>query len=61
MVTGIVGDVNAVAIVIIGGKTEIVSEGDVLGDLRVLSIDPVRRVVTFSRAGKRFNVRMGGE
>ena len=60
-VTGIVGDTGAVAIIVIDGKTQIVSSGETVGDLRVLRIDPVRRVVTFSRAGKRFDVRMGGE
>lgn len=60
-VTGIVGDTGAVAIIVVDGKTQIVSTGETVGDLRVLRIDPVRRVVTFSRAGKRFDVRMGGE
>lgn len=60
-VTGIVGDTGAVAIIVVDGKTQIVSSGETVGDLRVLRIDPVRRVVTFSRAGKRFDVRMGGE
>lgn len=60
-VTGIVSDTGAVAIIVVDGKTQIVSIGETVGDLRVLRIDPVRRVVTFSRAGKRFDVRMGGE
>jgi hypothetical protein len=60
-VTGIVGNSHAVAIIVIGGKTEIVGAGDELGDLRVVRVDPNRRMVTFLRAGTRFNVRMGGE
>lgn len=60
-VTGIVGDGKAVAIVAIGGKTEIVAAGETIGDLRVIKIDSLRRVVTFSRAGKLFDVRMGGD
>lgn len=60
-VTGLVGNSGAVAIVVVDGKTVIVSSGDAVGDLRVLRIDVVRRAVTFSRAGRRFDVRMGGE
>jgi len=60
-VTGIVGDSNALAVIAMGGKTAIVGAGDALGELRVLRVDPVRRLVTFQRAGKRFDVRMGGE
>jgi len=52
---------GAVAIVIIGGKSEVVAAGDEIGDLRVVRVDPVRRLVTFTRAGRRFDVRMGGE
>lgn len=60
-VTGIVGNSHAVAVVVVGGKTEIVGPGDELGDLRVVRVDPTRRMVTFLRAGRRFDVRMGGE
>lgn len=60
-VTGLVGNSGAVAVVVVDGKTVIVSSGDAVGDLRVLRIDVVRRAVTFSRAGRRFDVRMGGE
>jgi len=52
---------GAVAIVVIGGKSEVVAAGDEIGDLRVVRVDPVRRLVTFLRAGRRFDVRMGGE
>ncbi|HEU5299791.1 MAG TPA: hypothetical protein VFW08_09880 [bacterium] len=60
-VTGIVGNSHAVAIIVVGGRTEIVGAGDELGDLRVVRVDPNRRLVTFLRAGTRFDVRMGGE
>lgn len=60
-ITGIVGNSHAVAILNIGGRTEIVAEGETIGDLKVLNIDSARRVVQFLRAGKRFEVRMGGE
>jgi len=60
-ITGIVGNSHAVAILNFGGRTEIVAEGETIGDLKVLNIDSVRRVVQFLRAGKRFEVRMGGE
>jgi hypothetical protein len=60
-VLGIVADTKAVAIIRVGSRTEIVGEGEVIGDLRVVKIDPVRRSVTFSRAGTRFDVQMGGE
>ena len=60
-VTGILGNTSAVAIINIGGRTEIVAEGESVGDLKVLDIDAVRRTVTFLRAGKRFEVAMGGE
>ncbi|MGH2348628.1 MAG: hypothetical protein ACRDFT_04075 [bacterium] len=59
-VLGIVADTKAVAIIRVGGRTEIVGEGELIGDLRVVRIDPVRRIVTFSRAGTRFDVPMGG-
>lgn len=52
---------GAVAVVVIGGKSEVVAAGDEIGDLRVVRVDPVRRLVTFLRAGRRFDVRMGGE
>jgi len=61
VITGIVGNSHAVAIIVIGGRTAIVGAGDELGDLRVVRVDPVRRLVAFSRAGRRFDVRMGGE
>lgn len=60
-VTGIVGDTRAVAVVVVSGQTLILSAGEGVGDLKVLHIDLVRRAVTFSRAGKRFEVRMGGD
>ncbi|HET6781130.1 MAG TPA: hypothetical protein VFH67_03440 [bacterium] len=60
-VTGIVGNSHAVAVLNIGGRTEIVAEGETIGDLKVLNIDSARRLVQFMRAGKRFEVRMGGE
>jgi hypothetical protein len=60
-VTGIVGNSHAVAVLNIGGRTEIVAEGETVGDLKVLNIDSVRRLVQFLRAGRRFEVRMGGE
>lgn len=60
-VTGIMGNSHAVAIVNIGGRTEIVAEGETVGDWKVLNIDAVRRMVTFLRDGKRVEVRMGGE
>lgn len=61
VVTGIVGNSHAVAILNFGGRTEIVAEGETIGDLKILNIDSVRRSVTFLRAGRRFEVRMGGE
>src|SRR2546425_633625 len=60
-VTGIVGNSKAVAVVIIGGRSEIVAPGDQIGDLRVLRIDSTRRTVTFLQAGRRFDVALGGE
>ncbi len=60
-VTGIVGDTKSVAVINLGGRTEIVMVGETIGDLRVLRIDSTRRVVTFLRAGRRFDVAMGGE
>ncbi len=60
-VTGLVSDTGAVVVIVAGGRTEILSEGEAIGDLRVLKIDADRRLVTFSRAGTRFDVRMGGE
>jgi hypothetical protein len=60
-VTGIVGDSRAVAIVNVGGRTEILTVGEQIGDMRVLRIDSTRRVVTFLQAGRRFDVAMGGE
>jgi hypothetical protein len=60
-VLGIIADTKAVAIIRVDGRTEIVAEGEVIGNLRVVRIDPVRRVVTFIRAGIRFDVPMGGE
>lgn len=60
-VAGIVGNSQAVAIVVVGGRTEIVAAGDMVGELRVVRIDPGRRLVTFARGGQRFHVRMGGE
>lgn len=59
-VTGIVGDARKVVIVAVGGKTEILFEGQSVGDLRVIKIDPARGIVTFERAGKRFDVSLGG-
>lgn len=60
-ITGIVGDSRAVAIVNIGGRTEILTVGEQIGDMRVVRIDSTRRVVTFLQAGRRFDVAMGGE
>ncbi len=60
-ITGIVGDSRSVAIVNIGGRTEILTVGEQIGDMRVVRIDPTRRVVTFLQAGRRFDVPMGGE
>ncbi len=60
-ITGIVGDTKSVAVINLGGRTEIVMVGETIGDLRVLRIDSTRRVVTFLRAGRRFDVAMGGE
>jgi hypothetical protein len=60
-ITGIVGDSRSVAIVNVGGRTEILAVGEQIGDMRVVRIDPARRVVTFLQAGRRFDVSMGGE
>lgn len=60
-VTGIVGNSHAVAIVVVGGRTAVVGPGDEIGDLRVVRVDPVRRMVVFLQAGRRLDVRMGGE
>jgi len=60
-VTGIVGNSHAVAVLNIGGRTEIVAEGETIGDLKVLNIDSARRLVQFLRDGRRFEVRMGGD
>lgn len=60
-ITGIVGDSRAVAIVNVGGRTEILTVGEQIGDMRVVRIDSTRRVVTFLQAGRRFDVAMGGE
>jgi hypothetical protein len=49
-----------VVIVSIGGRTEILFPGESAGDLRVVKIDANRRTVTFERAGKQFDVTMGG-
>ncbi|HEY6101804.1 MAG TPA: hypothetical protein VI007_01110 [bacterium] len=59
-VSGIVSDQAKVVIVSIGGRTEILFEGESAGDLRVVKIDANRRTVTFERAGQRFDVTMGG-
>ncbi len=59
-VSGIVSDTSAVVIVTIGGRTEILFEGESAGDVRVVKIDASRRIVTFERAGQRFDVMMGG-
>ena len=59
-VSGIVSDTSKVVIVSIGGRTEILFEGESAGDLRVVKIDANRRTVTFERAGQRFDVTMGG-
>lgn len=58
--TGIVGDARKVVIVSVGGTTEILFEGESVGDLRVIRIDPARGTVTFERAGRRFDVSLGG-
>ncbi len=60
-ITGIVGDTGSVAVVVVNGRTEVLSEGEAVGTLRVVKIDHVRRLVKFSRAGTQFDVRMGGE
>lgn len=60
-VTGIVGNSRAVAVIVVGGRTEIIAPGDQIGDLRVLRIDSTRRTVTFLQAGRRFDVAMGGD
>jgi hypothetical protein len=60
-ITGIVGDSRSVVIVNMGGRTEILTVGEQIGDMRVLRIDSARRVVTFLQAGRRFDVAMGGE
>ena len=59
-VNGIVSDSSKVVIVSIGGRTEILFEGESAGDLRVVKIDANRRTVTFERSGQRFDVTMGG-
>ena len=59
-VSGIVSDMSKVVIVDVGGRTEILFEGESAGDLRVVKIDANRRTVTFERAGQRFDVTMGG-
>ncbi len=61
LITGIVGDSRSVVIVNVGGRTEILTVGEQIGDMRVLRIDSTRRVVTFLQAGRRFDVAMGGE
>lgn len=58
---GIIGDTRAVVIINLGGRTEILTVGEQIGDMRVLRIDSTRRVVTFLQAGRRFDVPMGGE
>jgi hypothetical protein len=60
-VTGIVGNSGSVAVVVIDGRSEILTVGESIGDLRVVNIDAVRRTVRFSRSGKQFDVRMGGD
>ena len=60
-ITGIVGDSRSVVIVNVGGRTEILTVGEQIGDMRVVRIDSARRVVTFLQAGRRFDVAMGGE
>lgn len=57
---GIVGDTRKVVIVAVEGTTEILFEGESAGDLRVVKIDTARGIVTFERAGRRFDVSMGG-
>ena len=59
-VSGIVSDTSKVVIVSVGGRTEILFEGEAAGDLRVVKIDANRRTVTFERGGERFDVTMGG-
>ncbi len=60
-VTGIVGNTGSVAVVVIDGRSEILTVGEAIGDLLVVKIDAVRRTVRFSRSGKQFDVRMGGD
>jgi hypothetical protein len=60
-ITGIVGDSRSVVIVNVGGRTEILTVGEQIGDMRVVRIDSTRRVVTFLQAGRRFDVAMRGE
>jgi hypothetical protein len=60
-ITGIIGDSRSVAIINVGGRTEILTVGEQIGDMRVIRIDSARRVVTFLQAGRRFDVAMGGE
>lgn len=60
-VTGIVGNSGSVAVIVIDGRSEILTVGEAVGDLLVVKIDAVRRTVRFSRSGKQFDVRMGGD
>ncbi|HEY3248951.1 MAG TPA: hypothetical protein VGK88_11745 [bacterium] len=60
-VLGIIAGARSVVIVKIDNHTEILAEGEQVGDLKVVKIDPVRRAVTFIRAGKRFVITLGGE
>ncbi len=61
VVTGIAGNSRSVAVVVIDGQPQILSEGESIGTLLVVKIDSARRLVRFSRGGSQFDVRMGGE
>jgi ribosomal protein L21 len=60
-VVGIVSDTVSVAIIRIGGRTYIVSPGDVVLDkIRVAAVDVIKNLVVLEEDGERFELKMGG-
>jgi hypothetical protein len=58
---GILGDNGSVAIIKLGGKTYIVSPGDVISDkIKVSIIDVGKGLVILEEEGERFEIKLGG-
>jgi hypothetical protein len=58
---GIVGDSTSAAIIRLGGKTYIVSVGDIINDtIRVTVVDALKGLVILEQEGDRFELKLGG-